>query len=135
MCFLEEKKKGRIPQVVFELIGKARELAKKLNVKAGAVLLCEKEKDMPGELIAYGADKVYLAENPLLKNYNTGVCTKVISDLIKKENPDIVMYGATHIGRDLAPRIAQRITTGLTADCTGLEIDDDSLLIQTKPAF
>lgn len=130
-----EQRNGRIAQVVFELLGKAAELAKKLNVKVGAVLLCENASNLSKELIAYGADNVYPAESPLLKNYKTDFYTKAISDLIKKHKPQIVIYGATHIGRDLAPRIAQRITTGLTADCTGLDIDDDSLLVQTRPAF
>lgn len=130
-----EQRNGKIPQIVRELLGKALELSKKLNVKVGAVLLCEKDNGLSKDLIAYGADNVYLAENPLLKNYKTDFYTKIISDLIKERKPDIVIYGATHIGRDLAPRIAQRITTGLTADCTGLGIDNDSLLVQTRPAF
>ncbi len=130
-----EQRNGKIPQIVFELLGKATELAKKISVKVGAILLCEKDNKLSKELIEYGADSVYIAENPLLKNYKTDFYTKTISKLINKEKPQIVIYGATHIGRDLAPRIAQRITTGLTADCTGLDIDDDSLLIQTRPAF
>jgi len=130
-----EQRNGKITRVVFELLGKARDLSGKLNVKVGAVLVCEKGVDLPKELIAYGADKVYLIEDTLLNNFKTDLYTKVISDLIKKENPQIVMYGATNIGRDLAPRIAQRITTGLTADCTGLDIDEDNLLVQTRPAF
>lgn len=130
-----EQRNNKISRVVFELLGKARELAEKLNVKTGAVLACEKDESLSKELIAYGADKVYLIENQLLKNYKTDVYTKVISDLIKKEKPQIMVYGATNIGRDLAPRIAQHITTGLTADCTGLDIDDDGLLLQTRPAF
>lgn len=130
-----EQRNNKIPQIVFELLGKTAELAKKLNVKVGAVLLCEKDNNLSKELIVYGADNVYLAENPLLKNYKTDFYTKIMAELIGKEKPNIVIYGATHIGRDLAPRIAQRITTGLTADCTGLDIDDDSLLVQTRPAF
>ena len=130
-----EQRNNKITQIVFELIGKAAELAKKLNVEVGVVLLCEKDNNLSKELISYGADKVYVVENQLLKNYKTDFYAKIISELTKKESPKIVIYGATHIGRDLAPRIAQRITTGLTADCTGLDIDDDSLLIQTRPAF
>ena len=130
-----EQRNNKIPQIVFELLGKAKELAKKLNVNVGAILLCEKDNNLSKELIEYEADNVYLAENPLLKNYKTDFYTKIIADLIKKESPSIVIYGATHIGRDLAPRIAQRITTGLTADCTGLDIDNDGLLLQTRPAF
>jgi len=130
-----EQRNNKIPQIVFELLGKASELSKKLNVKVGAVLLCEKDNGLSKNLIAYGADNVYLAENPLLKNYKTDFYTKIIANLINEKKPDIVIYGATHIGRDLAPRIAQRITTGLTADCTGLDIDNENLLLQTRPAF
>ena len=104
-------------------------------MKVGAVLACEKDNNLSKELVEYGADKVYFIENKLLKNYKTDLYTKIISDLIKKEKPQIMIYGATNIGRDLAPRIAQRITTGLTADCTGLDIDEDGLLLQTRPAF
>lgn len=130
-----EQRNGHISRVVLELLAKAIELASVLNVKVGAVLACETDSNLSKELIAYGADKVYLIEDPLLKNYKTDFYTKTISELIKKEKPQIMIYGATNIGRDLGPRIAQRITTGLTADCTGLDIDDDNLLIQTRPAF
>ena len=130
-----EQRNGKITRAVFELLSKAGELAGKLNVKVGAVLVCEKGVDISKELVSYGADKVYVIENVLLKNFKTDLYTTVISDLIKKEKPQIVIYAATHIGRDLAPRIAQRITTGLTADCTGLDIDEDKLLVQTRPAF
>ena len=129
-----EQRNNKITRVVFELIGKASELASKLNVKTAALLLAENDIGVQ-ELIDYGADKVYLVKNSMLKNYQTDLYTGIISKLIEKEKPQIVLYGATHIGRDLAPRIAQRITTGLTADCTGLDIDDDNLLIQTRPAF
>jgi electron transfer flavoprotein alpha subunit len=130
-----EQRNGKLSKVVFELLGKANELAKKLNVKVGSILVCEKDDNLSKELIEYGSDKVYLIEDELLKDYKTDSYTKVISDLINKEKPQIIIYGATNIGRDLAPRIAQRITTGLTADCTGLDIDEDNLLVQTRPAF
>ena len=129
-----EQRNGKKSRVVLELLSKGRELADKLNVKLAAVLLCEKDCGSK-ELVAYGADKVYLAENALLKHYKTDFYAKIICGLIKKEKPQIVVYGATHIGRDLGPRIAQRIATGLTADCTGLDIDSDGLLLQTRPAF
>lgn len=130
-----EQRNGKLLRVVFELLGKANELAKKLNVKVGCILVCEKDNNLSKELIAYGSNKIYLIEDKLLKDYKTDLYTKVISDLINQEKPQIVIYGATNIGRDLAPRIAQRITTGLTADCTGLDIDEDNLLVQTRPAF
>lgn len=130
-----EQRNNKLARVVFELLGKARGLADNLNVKTAAVLLTDKDNGLSRELISYGADKVYLAESDLLKNYQTDLYTKVISEHIKKEKPQIVIYGATHIGRDLGPRIAQRINTGLTADCTGLSITEDGLLLQTRPAF
>ncbi len=130
-----EQRNNKIARVVFELLGKARELADKLNVKLATILLTEKDNGLSNQLIQYGADRVYLAENSLLKNYQTELYTKVIVEHIKKTKPQIVIYGATNIGRDLAPRIAQRITTGLTADCTGLDITEEGLLLQTRPAF
>jgi len=130
-----EQRNNKIARVVFELLGKTQELASKLNVKTAAILLVDKDDGLGKELISYGADKVYLVENDLLKNYQTDLYTKVISRQIKEKKPQIVLYGATHIGRDLAPRIAQKINTGLTADCTGLDITEDNLLLQTRPAF
>jgi len=130
-----EQRNNKIARVVLELLGRASELAEKLNVQLGAILLCEKDDGLSQELIHHGACKVYLVEDVLLKNYQTDLYTKVVSELIAKEKPQIVIYGATHIGRDLAPRLAQRLTTGLTADCTGLDIDSDGLLVQTRPAF
>jgi len=130
-----EQRNNKIARVVLELLGKAKELADKLNVKTVAILLTDKDNDLSKELISYGTDKVYLAESDLLKNYQTDLYTKVIADHIKETKPQVVLYGATHIGRDLAPRIAQRINTGLTADCTGLDITEDNLLLQTRPAF
>jgi len=130
-----EQRNNKIARVALELLGKASELAQKLNVKTAAILLTDKDSSLSNELIAHGADKVYLVESPLLKNYQTDLYTKVIFEHIKKTKPQVVLYGATHIGRDLAPRIAQRVNTGLTADCTGLDITEDGLLLQTRPAF
>ncbi|MBW2984214.1 electron transfer flavoprotein subunit alpha [Candidatus Woesearchaeota archaeon] len=132
--FAEQRNK-KIARVALELLGKARELAESLSVKVGAVLLCAQDEGLSKQLIACGADKVYLAEDPKLGYYKTDLYTKIISDAIKENKPQVMIYGATHIGRDLAPRIAQRLTTGLTADCTGLNIDEDGLLLQTRPAF
>jgi len=130
-----EQRSNKIARVVFELLGKTKELADQLSVKTAAILLTDKDNNMSKELISYGADKVYLVESPLLKNYQTDLYTKVIAEHITKTKPQIVIYGATHVGRDLAPRIAQRINTGLTADCTGLDITEANLLLQTRPAF
>jgi electron transfer flavoprotein alpha subunit len=125
---------GKLARVALELLGKGKELADKLNVKLAAILLTDKD-NFSKELVSYGADKVYVMESSLLKNYDTEIFTKVIHDAIKKYGPQIVVYGATHIGRDLAPRIARRLDTGLTADCTGLDITDKGELLQTRPAF
>lgn len=130
-----EQRNNKIARVVFELLGKAKELADRLNVKTAAILLTDKDNGLSKELISYGVDKVYLAESSLLKNYQTDLYTKVIAEHINEAKPQVVLYGATHIGRDLAPRVAQRINTGLTADCTGLDITEDNLLLQTRPAF
>ncbi|MCK5282671.1 MAG: electron transfer flavoprotein subunit alpha/FixB family protein [Nanoarchaeota archaeon] len=125
---------GKLARVVLELLGKGKELADSLNVKLSVILLTDKD-NYSKELISYGADKVYILENPLLKNYDTNLFAKVITEAIKNYAPQIVLYGATHIGRDLAPRIARRLDTGLTADCTGLDITENNELLQTRPAF
>ncbi|HOO76130.1 MAG TPA: electron transfer flavoprotein subunit alpha/FixB family protein, partial [Tepiditoga sp.] len=87
------------------------------------------------ELFSHGADIVYVTDNPALKEYTTDGYAKVISTMIDQVKPEIVLMGATHIGRDLAPRVSARVNTGLTADCTNLEIDDDGKLLMTRPAF
>ncbi|MDR1735973.1 MAG: electron transfer flavoprotein subunit alpha/FixB family protein [Oscillospiraceae bacterium] len=131
-----EQRGGRLMRVTFELLGKGGELAKSRGSRLCAVLLGKDIGGLSQELFAYGADAVYLADNTLLAQYTTDAYTSVISDLILAYKPEIVLYGATHIGRDLAARVAARIDTGLTADCTGLEIDTDTgLLMQTRPAF
>ena len=131
-----EQRDGALTKVAYQLMGKARQLADTLGAQAEAVLLGNNVEGLAQELIAYGADTVFLAEHPLLERYRTDAYAKVISDLIKEKKPEIVLYGATTVGRDLAPRISQRIYTGLTADCTGLDIDEgERLLLQTRPAF
>jgi electron transfer flavoprotein alpha subunit/NAD-dependent dihydropyrimidine dehydrogenase PreA subunit len=131
-----EQRDGALTRVAHQLMGKARQLADTLGAKAEAVLLGHNVEALAQELIAYGADTVYLAEHPLLERYRTDAYTKVLSDLIREKKPEIVLFGATTVGRDLAPRISQRIYTGLTADCTGLDIDEgERLLLQTRPAF
>ncbi len=131
-----EQRDGALTRVAHQLMGKARGLADTLGAKAEAVLLGHNVDALAQELISYGADTVYLAEHPLLERYRTDAYTKVLSDLIREKKPEIVLFGATTVGRDLAPRISQRIYTGLTADCTGLDIDEgERLLLQTRPAF
>jgi electron transfer flavoprotein alpha subunit len=129
-----EASDGRIARVSLELLGKAKQLSDVLNVKVAAILLTDKD-EFSKELISYGADKVYVLEDELLKDYDTNAYAKIICEAAKKYSPQIVLYGATHIGRDLAPRIARRLDTGLTADCTGLDITPKAELLQTRPAF
>jgi electron transfer flavoprotein alpha subunit len=131
-----EQRENELQKVAFELIGEGKRLAEKLGVELCALLIGHNVGDMSKTLFEYGADKVYVIDNELLKNYNTDGYTKVISDLIEEEKPEILLIGATNIGRDLAPRVASRVTTGLTADCTQLDIDmENRNLLQTRPAF
>ena len=140
-----EQHNGHLEDTPIELMSKARRLADTLGVKVAAVLLGSSVKGLSTKLIQYGADKVYLAEHPLLGTYQTNSYAKVIFDLIHKYQPQIVLYGATITGRDLAPRIASAAKAGLTADCTDLQIGDHqttkdgqfhkNLLFQIRPAF
>ena len=122
--------------VVFELLGEGKKLANEIGTELCAILCGSDIAGLADELIAYGADKVYVADAPELLNYTTDGYSKVINDAIKEYKPEIVLYGATHIGRDLAPCLAVKANTGLTADCTVLEIDpEDKKIKQTRPAF
>lgn len=135
MVFVEQRG-GELVKVAIELLGRGRGLADDLGVELSAALLGHGVEGLAPELIARGADKVYLVQDPKLEKYNTGGYAQAMSKLIKAEKPEIVLYGATHIGRDLAPRVARRVNTGLTADCTELTIDmEKRLLQQTRPAF
>jgi electron transfer flavoprotein alpha subunit len=140
-----EQHNGQLEETPVELMSKARHLADTLGVKLAAVLAGDGVKDLTTKLIQYGADKVYLAQHPLLRTYQTNSYAKVIYELIHKHQPQIVLYGATVAGRDLAPRIASATRAGLTADCTDLQIGDHTtasdkklhknLLFQIRPAF
>jgi electron transfer flavoprotein alpha subunit len=131
-----EQREGKLMPVVIELLGEGRKLADEIGTELCAVLCGHEVEDLSKELIAYGADKVYLAQNEELKTYRTDSYTKVIFDAIGKYKPEIVLLGATHIGRDLGPCLAVKSGTGLTADCTKLEIDpEDKKIKQTRPAF
>lgn len=131
-----EQRDGEIQKVSLELLGKGRELADVLETKLTAVLLGADVGKLANELIYYGADEVILAEDQLLGIYATEPYTKVMTELIQERKPEIFLLGATAIGRDLAPRISARIHTGLTADCTSLEIEGETnLLLMTRPAF
>lgn len=131
-----EQRQGKITPVVIELLGEGRKLADTKGIKLNAILLGKNVNGLAEELIAYGAETVYVADDPLLENFTTDGYTKVIVDAVNEIKPEIVLIGATNIGRDLAPRIASRLNTGLTADCTKLEIDpEDGKIKQTRPAF
>ncbi len=131
-----EQKNGRVQSVSYELLGKAQELAQKLNTQVSAVLIGNKLEDQLDELIFCGADNIYLVEAPELANFQDEPYTNIIVELVKKYKPEILLCGATNIGRSLISRVAINIKAGLTADCTGLDIDPDKkILLQTRPAF
>lgn len=131
-----EQRDGEIQKVALELIGKARELADSLDQEVVAVLAGHHIEEKAGLLTAHGADRVIVIEHELLAEYVTETYAKALTAVIKQYQPEIVLYGATAAGRDLAPRVAARIHTGLTADCTALEIDAATKnLLMTRPAF
>ena len=118
-----------------ELLGEGTRLAKTLGEELSAVLIGSEVTKLAKPLAAHGAKKIYLVEHELLKNYVTDIYTDILSALVARYKPSIVLIGATINGRDLAPRVAARLRIGLTADCTGLEIDGERRLIQIRPAF
>ncbi|MDR2355806.1 MAG: electron transfer flavoprotein subunit alpha, partial [Clostridiales Family XIII bacterium] len=155
-----EQRAGKLMNVALELIGEGRRLAREISddTKVYAVLIGDGIEGLATECFEFGADGVYLIESPLLANFTTDGYTKVLYDAVKARRPEIVLFGATHIGRDLAPRVAARLNTGLTADCTRLDVkvssyidyanknttldtstldpnSDDKGLKQTRPAF
>ncbi len=131
--------------IAFELLGKANELAKDLNTEVTAVLVGYEVASLADELAAYGADKVIIVDDPELKEYRTEPYAHALASVINEYKPDIMLVGATAIGRDLAPRVSARVATGLTADCTVLEIGEfkargdkeprQGQLLMTRPAF
>lgn len=131
-----EQREGKLMGVSIELLGEGKKLAGEIGCKLCAVLLGENVDALTDELFEYGADKVYYANAPELVTYNTDAYTKIVYQAILKYKPEIVLLGATHIGRDLGPCLAVQCGTGLTADCTKLDIDpEDKKLMQTRPAF
>lgn len=138
-----EQHGGRLEDIGLELLGRARTLGDTLGVSVGAVLIGDEIKGLAEKLCHYGADKVYVLEHPLLEHYQANSYGRVIDDLVHKYEPQIMIYGASSCGRDLAPRVASAIKAGLTADCTDLQIGDHqnkdvvhkNLLLQIRPAF
>lgn len=138
---------NKLDNIAFELLGKAKDLAKDLNTDVTAVLIGSDVKGLADELAAYGADKVIVVDDPELKEYRTEPYTHALASVINEFKPEIMLVGATAIGRDLGPRVSARVATGLTADCTQLDIGDFPLvaregqeqkhnqLLMTRPAF
>lgn len=132
---IAEHEGGTLKTVSFELLGEGGRLAKGLGEELAAVLVGNDVAGLVKPLGAYGADKVYLIEHKLLEPYTTDAYADVLAAVIARHKPSIVLFGATINGRDLAPRVAARLRVGLTADCTGLEIDEKKRLVQIRPAF
>jgi electron transfer flavoprotein alpha subunit len=140
-----EQEAGKLSDVPLELLSKGRELADKLGVPLAAALVGKGVAGLAPALIARGADKVYLVEDDRLEHYQAAGYAKVLCDLIEKHRPQVCLYGATPLGRDLAPTVASAMKCGLTADCTDLQIGDHAdpvskeehknLLLQIRPAF
>ncbi len=134
MVFAEQQN-GKIHPVSFELLGKGRELGGRLGIDVSAVLLGQNVDNGAKELVQYGADKVYTFDNPVLADFDLLNYKHNIVRLLREVRPEIVLFGATHLGRSLGPRVAAALETGLTADCTGLDIDESGNLVQIRPAF
>ncbi len=131
-----EQHRGRLRDCALELLGAGQKLASTLHQELAAALMGSEVETLCPVLFAHGADKVYLVEDEELKLYHTEPYADALSGVITRYKPSIVLFGATTTGRDLAPRIAARLRTGLTADCTGLEIEDETgFLLQIRPAF
>ena len=140
-----EQEDGKIADIAFELLGKGRELADRLGVKLAAVLMGTGVEPLAAELVAGGADCVHLIEDPALRVFRSLAYREALVDAIKEVSPQIVLFGATHMGRDLAPAVASALRCGLTADCTDLQIGDytdkrtgetfTNVLQQIRPAF
>lgn len=133
-----EMERGVVHPVSFELLGEGRKLADKLGVELAGVVLGAPGEDVKraaGEAFAYGADLCYLVENPVLEDYRNEPYSKALTQLVEAHKPEILLLGATTLGRDLAGSVATTLLTGLTADCTELQVDDDKSLAATRPTF
>ncbi|MFX0000408.1 MAG: FAD-binding protein [Candidatus Hodarchaeota archaeon] len=131
-----EHYKKKIQNVSLQLLGKGRELADLLQVGLSLVILGADFDDTLEELSQYGMDEIIYIKSPILKDYYSDLYTKIITELVLEEKPEIILIGATPTGRDFAPRVAKRLNAGLTADCTGLEINHETRdLLQTRPTY
>ena len=134
MVFAEQRE-GRIHPVSYELLGKGREITDRLGAELSSVLLGHQMEEEAKELIYYGADKVFFYDHPAFKDFDLLNYKHNIVRLVREVKPEIFLFGATRLGRSLGPRVAVALDTGLTADCTGLDLDEDGNLIQIRPAF
>ena len=130
-----EQRDGEVQNVALEPLGVARELAEKTGEKVNAMLLGHNVTDKAKSLIAHGADGVYVVDDANLEKFVTEPYAQAVTHIAKKYEPNVILFGATSIGRDLAPRLSARLKTGLTADCTKLEMDEEGNLFMTRPAF
>ena len=130
-----EQRDGKLQNVALELLGVARELAATTGEKVCAALLGHNVSAQAAELVAYGADEVHVVDDERLAKFVTEPYAQAITEIARKYEPNVILFGATSIGRDLAPRLSARLKTGLTADCTKLEIDEEGNLFMTRPAF
>ena len=130
-----EQRDGKLQNVALELLGVARELAATTGDKVCAALLGHNVSAQAAELVAYGADEVHVVDDERLAKFVTEPYAQAITEIARKYEPNVILFGATSIGRDLAPRLSARLKTGLTADCTKLEIDEEGNLFMTRPAF
>lgn len=130
-----EQKNGKLLEVALELLGSGRTMADKLSTELSAVLIGNHIAHLVDELGAYGADKVYLLDSPILEDYRSEPYALLMNDLINQYKPATLLIGATTIGMDLAPRVAAKVGTGLSAHCTELDIDESGQLAATVPAF
>lgn len=130
-----EQRNGKIAHVAHELLGRARALADEKGIELTALLMGSGVESLVPELWHSGADRVVLVDAPELEHYLTEPYTYAIHQVIESRKPEIVMIGATTIGRDLGPRLSARLTTGLTADCTSLDLSEEGHLMMTRPAF
>lgn len=122
-------------RVTLQLLGRARELAPRIDAEVCAVIFGHDLDEYVGEYIAHGADRVYVMDHLALKAYSAEIYTILMERLARNHRPEIILVGATDFGREFAPRVAKRLETGLTADCVGLEMNEEGLLVQTAPFF
>ena len=130
-----EQTEGEAAKVSWELLGKGKELALDRDCELSAVVLGDGVEELCRQAISYGAEKVYLMDAPVLRHYRTEAYQRAVCALVEKYRPEVILMGATGLGRDLAGVVATKLATGLTADCTGLSIDEKGNLMQTRPAF